>query len=89
MNDKPRYYAVWGSNDNAWELEYEESSNLRNVDGYMIVYDGGCSITLRSTLSATQKQAGLRGLLSRLSADMEPANRIMLWTLEDRVRASD
>ena len=49
-----------------WHVEYRESSHLTTIDGFLITYSRRCYLTLKSTLSAIQKEAVAAQLLGQL-----------------------
>ena len=51
-----------------WQIECRESNYLTTIDGFLISYRRRCSVTLKSTLSAMQKEAVAVQLLNQLTA---------------------
>jgi hypothetical protein len=51
-----------------WDVRYSESRHLTTIDGFLITYRQRCYITLRSSLSATQKAVVAKDLLKQLVA---------------------
>lgn len=68
---------------NHWTIECGEREGMTHIDGYMIVYDQRCKITLRTSLTADQKRLAVNDLLRRLPQMAQPARQIFLWSVND------
>lgn len=74
-----------------WLIRYRECAVLTNIDGYIIIYNQQCHITLRTSLTDAQKHTTLCQFMEFLSDTVPPMRHIMLWsvgetlvTLQDR-----
>jgi hypothetical protein len=50
-----------------WEVEFDESDRLNNIDGFLVTYRGLGHITLRTNLAPEDKQSARTMLMGELA----------------------
>lgn len=66
-----------------WKVESKESSNLININGFLVTYDDEGCITVSSMLSTEDKARGCEILLQRLVKGKIKRRSVTLWRSDD------
>lgn len=66
-----------------WEFTYDESTEFRNIDGFLMTYKDQSIITVNAQLDEKLKQQGLSILRQRLTELPLGTNTVILWHRDD------